>query len=71
MTLELKLRKKPRLCQVKIRQSSRVSVPPRFYGFYITFNEDTFISDITLINLVESSNDNDELPAPEAAKWID
>lgn len=36
-----------------LRRSSRVSMPPSFYSFCIIVEEDTFISDGTLVNLNE------------------
>ncbi|KAI3768840.1 hypothetical protein L2E82_19676 [Cichorium intybus] len=39
-----------------LRRSSRVSMPPKFYGFHITTDRDTFVSDRTLINLDEPAN---------------
>jgi len=52
-----------------LRRSSRVSKPTEFYGFHITAEEDTFISDNTLVNLDEPTNYKEAMAGPEAAKW--
>jgi hypothetical protein len=56
-----------------LRRSSRVSKPTEyygdFYGFHITADEDTFISDNTLVNLDEPTNYKEAMASPEAAKW--
>ena len=52
-----------------LRRSSRVSKPTEFYGFHITADEDTFISDNTLVNLDEPNNYKEAMASPEAAKW--
>ncbi|KAI3780168.1 hypothetical protein L2E82_10129 [Cichorium intybus] len=40
-----------------------------FYGFHITSDGDTFISDRTLINLDEPANYQEAVAGPESAKW--
>ncbi|KAI3791229.1 hypothetical protein L2E82_04923 [Cichorium intybus] len=52
-----------------LRRSSRVSMPPEFYGFHITTDGDTFVSDRTLINLDEPANYREAVAGPESAKW--
>ncbi|NWD34177.1 hypothetical protein HX793_30735, partial [Pseudomonas reactans] len=52
-----------------LRRSSRVSMPPEFYGFHITTDGDTFVSDRTLINLDEPANYQEAVAGPESAKW--
>ncbi|KAI3778460.1 hypothetical protein L2E82_07787 [Cichorium intybus] len=52
-----------------LRRSSRVSMPPEFYGFHITTDGDTFVSDRTLINLDEPANYQEAVVGPESAKW--
>ena len=54
---------------VHLRCSSRVRVPPEFYGFHITAKGDTFISDSTLVNLDEPNNYKEAMAGPESAKW--
>ena len=56
---------------VPLRRSSRVSVPPVLYGFHITSDGDTFISDSTLINLDEPKNYKEAMAGPESSKWKD
>ena len=50
------------------RRTSRVSMPPQFYGFHITEEDDTYLSDRTL-TLDEPSNYKEAMAGPEAAKW--
>nr|KAJ0197947.1 hypothetical protein LSAT_V11C700362840 [Lactuca sativa] len=52
-----------------LRRSSRVSVPPVLYGFHITSEGDTYISDSTIINLNEPNNYQEAMAGPESAKW--
>ncbi|KAI3689133.1 hypothetical protein L2E82_47082 [Cichorium intybus] len=52
-----------------LRRSGRVSMPPEFYGFHITSDGDTFVSDRTLINLDELANYQEAVAGPESAKW--
>ncbi|CAH1444119.1 unnamed protein product [Lactuca virosa] len=52
-----------------LRRSERVSVPPQFYGFHITTEGDTFISDSTLVNLDEPNSYKEAMAGPESAKW--
>ncbi|KAI3791050.1 hypothetical protein L2E82_04605 [Cichorium intybus] len=52
-----------------LRRSSRVSMPPKFYGFHITTDGDTFVSDRTLINLDEPANYREAVAGPESTKW--
>ncbi|KAI3723576.1 hypothetical protein L2E82_35254 [Cichorium intybus] len=52
-----------------LRRSGRVSMPPEFYGFHITSDADTFVSDRTLINLDEPSNYQEAVAGPKSAKW--
>ena len=52
-----------------LRRSTRASVPPQFYGFHITTEGDTFISDSTLVNLDEPSSYKEAMAGPESAKW--
>ena len=55
-----------------LRRTSRVSMPPRFYGFHITEKEeDTYLSDRTLIDMDEPSNYKKAMAGHEAAKWKD
>ncbi|KAI3766856.1 hypothetical protein L2E82_16931 [Cichorium intybus] len=52
-----------------LKRSSRVSMPPEFYGFHITTDGDTFVSDHTLTNLDEPANYCEAVAGPESAKW--
>ncbi|KAI3524132.1 hypothetical protein L1887_02784 [Cichorium endivia] len=52
-----------------LRRSSRVIMPPEFYGFHITTDGDTFVSDRTLTNLDELANYREAVAGPEFAKW--
>ena len=52
-----------------LRRSTRVSVPPELYGFHITSDGDTFISDRTLVNLDEPVSYKEAMTGPEASKW--
>ena len=52
-----------------LRRSGRVSMPPEFYGFHITAEGDSFISDRTLINLDEPANYKEAMAGPEAVQW--
>ncbi|KAI3751332.1 hypothetical protein L2E82_22401 [Cichorium intybus] len=52
-----------------LRRSDRVSMPPEFYGFHITTDGDTFVSDRTLTNLDEPANYREAVAGPESAKW--
>ncbi|KAI3768222.1 hypothetical protein L2E82_18724 [Cichorium intybus] len=52
-----------------IRHSGRVSMPPEFYGFHITSDGDTLVSDRTLTNLDKPTNYHEALAGPESAKW--
>ncbi|KAI3709538.1 hypothetical protein L2E82_39300 [Cichorium intybus] len=52
-----------------LRRSGRVSMPPEFYGFHITSDGDTFVSDRTLINLDEPANYQEAVAGLESAKW--
>ena len=52
------------------RRSTRVRNTPSFYyGFHITTEGDTFISDSTLVNLDEPSSVKEAMAGPESAKW--
>ena len=42
---------------------------PELYGFYITIDGDTFISDNTLVNLDEPANYKEVMASPKSAKW--
>ena len=42
---------------------------PMFYGFHITTEGDTFISDSTMVNLDEANNYKEAMAGPESAKW--
>ena len=44
-------------------------MPPEFYGFHITTDGDTFVSDRTLTNLDEPANYREAVAGPESAKW--
>ncbi|KAI3790952.1 hypothetical protein L2E82_04411 [Cichorium intybus] len=59
----------PTYVSLPLRRSSRVSMPPEFYGFHITTDGDTFVSDRTLINLDEPANYREAVAGPESAKW--
>ncbi|KAI3751757.1 hypothetical protein L2E82_22848 [Cichorium intybus] len=48
---------------------SRVSMPPEFYGFHITSDGDTLVSDRTLTNLDEPANYREAVAGPKSAKW--
>ena len=39
------------------------------YGFHITVEGDTFISDSTLINLDEPNNYKEAIPGPKFVEW--
>ena len=52
-----------------LRRSDRVRVHPQFYGFHITTEGDTYISDGTLINLDEPNSYKEAMAGPESAKW--
>ncbi|KAI3751915.1 hypothetical protein L2E82_23009 [Cichorium intybus] len=52
-----------------LRRSGRVSMPPEFYGFHITTDGDTFVSDRTLKYLDEPANYQEAVAGPESAKW--
>ena len=53
-----------------LRRSSRVSNPPEFYyGYHITAEGDTLLSDHTIRNLDEPSSYDGAMASPEAAKW--
>ncbi|TLX70056.1 DDE-type integrase/transposase/recombinase [Labilibacter sediminis] len=52
-----------------LRRSSRVRIPPEFYGLHITEEEDEYISDRTLVNLDEPANYKEAMAGPEASKW--
>ncbi|KAI3700114.1 hypothetical protein L2E82_44731 [Cichorium intybus] len=52
-----------------LRLSHRVSMPPEFYGFHITTEADTFVSDRTLTNLDKPANYHEAVAGPESAKW--
>ncbi|CAH1440299.1 unnamed protein product [Lactuca virosa] len=52
-----------------LRRSERVSVPPQFYGFHITTEGGTFISDSTLLNLDEPNSYKEAMAGPEFVKW--
>ena len=54
-----------------LRRSDRVRVHPQFYGFHITTEGDTYISDGTLINLDEPNSYKEAMAGPESAKWKD
>ncbi|CAH1415477.1 unnamed protein product [Lactuca virosa] len=52
------------------RRSTRVRNTPEFYyGFHITTEGDTFISDSTLVNLDEPNSVKEAVAGPESAKW--
>ena len=46
-----------------------LELPPDFYGYHITIDRDTFITDETLVNLDEPTNYREAMADPEAAKW--
>ncbi|KAI3780416.1 hypothetical protein L2E82_10397 [Cichorium intybus] len=52
-----------------LRRSGRVSMPPEFYGFHITTDGDTFVSDRILTNLDEPANYREAVAVPESATW--
>ncbi|KAI3739156.1 hypothetical protein L2E82_29553 [Cichorium intybus] len=52
-----------------LRRSGRVSMPPEFYGFHITSDGDTLVSDRTLTNLDEPASYREAVAGPESAKW--
>ncbi|KAI3509033.1 hypothetical protein L1887_24056 [Cichorium endivia] len=52
-----------------LKRSSRVSMPPELYGFHITTDGDTLVSDRTLVNLDEPASYKEAVAGPEAAKW--
>ncbi|KAI3505788.1 hypothetical protein L1887_28039 [Cichorium endivia] len=52
-----------------LRRSGRVSMPPEFYGYHITLDGDTLVSDRTLTNLDEPANYREAVAGPESAKW--
>ena len=52
-----------------LRRSDRVRVHPQFYGFHITTEGDTYISDGTLVNLDEPNSYKEAMAGPESAKW--
>nr|KAJ0205032.1 hypothetical protein LSAT_V11C500233370 [Lactuca sativa] len=52
-----------------LRRSERVRVQPHFYGFHITTEGDTYISDGTLINIDEPNSYKEAMAGPESAKW--
>ncbi|CAH1418453.1 unnamed protein product [Lactuca virosa] len=55
---------------VPLRRSTRVrNTPEHYYGFHITGEGDTFISDSTLLNLDEPNNYKEAMAGPESAKW--
>lgn len=49
--------------------SSIFSVPHVLYGFHITTNGDTFISDSTLVDLDAPANYKEAMAGPKVAKW--
>ncbi|KAI3780138.1 hypothetical protein L2E82_10080 [Cichorium intybus] len=52
-----------------LRRLARVSMPPEFYGFHITSDGDTLVSDRTLTNLDEPANYHEAVAGPESAQW--
>ncbi|KAI3780137.1 hypothetical protein L2E82_10077 [Cichorium intybus] len=52
-----------------IRCSGRVSMTSEFYGFHITSDGDTLVSDRTLTNMDEPANYREAVAGPESAKW--
>ncbi|KAI3790231.1 hypothetical protein L2E82_03122 [Cichorium intybus] len=44
-------------------------MPPKFYGFHITSDGDTLVSDRILTNLNEPANYHEAVAGPESAKW--
>ena len=52
-----------------LRRSDRVRVLPQFYGFHITTEGDTYISDGTLINLDEPNSYKEVMAGSESTKW--
>ena len=44
-------------------------MPPAFYGFHITTDGDTFISNSTLVNLDEPTIYKEAMADPKATKW--
>ena len=52
-----------------LRRSDRVRVHPQFYGFHITTEGDTYISDGTLVNLDEPNSYKEAMVRPKSAKW--
>jgi hypothetical protein len=59
----------PNDISMPLRRSSRVSMPPEFYGFHITVDGDELLSDRTLVNLDEPANYSEAMAGPEAAEW--
>jgi len=55
---------------VPLRRSTRVrNVPEHYYGFHITAEGETLISDETLVGLDEPNSYTEAMAGPEAAKW--
>ena len=52
-----------------LRRDRRSSQRPEFYGFHITTEGTTLISDQTLVNLEEPASYKEAMASPEAAKW--
>ena len=55
---------------VPLRRSTRVrNVPEHYYGFHITAEGETLISDETLVGLDEPNSYAEAMAGPESAKW--
>ena len=55
---------------IPLRRSTRVrNAPEHYYGFHITVEGETLISDNTLVNLDEPNSYTEAMAGPEAAKW--
>jgi len=55
---------------IPLRHSTRVrNEPEHYYGFHITAEGETLISDNTLINLEEPNSYTEAMACPESAKW--
>ena len=52
-----------------MRRSARVRNTPEFYGFHITIEGDTFISDSILVNLDEPNSYKEAMAGPKSTKW--
>ena len=55
---------------VPLRRSTRVrNAPEHYYGFHITAEGETLISDETLVGLDEPNSYTEAMAGPESAKW--